>query len=326
MQHKTFDTCITSGYAYFYEGVPERVRGRKTPEGRPRNREPMGQKGSDKGCDQTGQHPPVAYSAGGLRQTCTERQAMKVVSFSIFKGGTGKTTTTVSTAAALVKKGKRVLLVDLDQQASATRYLDLDPEATPSLYEVFTGAKSAQAAIRPTKFGIDVLPSHVLLAAIEEALEPGDEQKLAAMLTPLKQVYDFILIDTPPGKAMLAFNGLAAADLIVIPASAERMAVDGVADLITHVQKIMWSKFALTDQELRILFTMYRSTTSHSPAVVENARKIWRENVLNVKIPHSTLFSRSYDEKTPVGMLEPTHPGAIAYNVFADWLIDNSKQ
>lgn len=247
---------------------------------------------------------------------------MKVISFSIFKGGTGKTTSTVSTAAALVSKGKKVLLIDLDQQASSTRYLDLDPEQNPSLYEVFLGAKTAQSAIRKTKFGIDVLPSHVLLAAIEEALEPGDELKLAAIINPLKQQYDFILIDTPPGKAMLAFNGLAAADLIVIPASAERMAVDGVADLITHVQKIMWSKFSLSHQELRILFTMYRSTTSHSPAIVTNAKKIWRDNVLNVKIPHSTVFSRSYDEKIPIGILDPKHPGAIAYDVFADWLID----
>ena len=251
---------------------------------------------------------------------------MKTVCFSIFKGGTGKTTTTVNTAAALVNKGKRVLLVDLDQQASATRYLDLDPEQAPSLYEVFMGTQSAQSAIRQTKFGIDVLPSHVLMAAIEEALEPGDEEKLAGMLTPLKHEYDFILIDTPPGKAMLAFNGLAAADLIVIPASSERMAVDGVADLITHVQKIMWSKFALTHQELRILFTMYRSTSTHSPAVVENARKIWRDNVLNVKIPHSTVFSRSYDERIPIAMLEPNHPGAIAYGMFADWLIGQNHE
>ncbi len=250
---------------------------------------------------------------------------MKVVSFSIFKGGTGKTTSTVSTAAALVKKGQRVLLVDLDQQASATRYLDLDPEQSPNLYEVYMGVRSAALAIRKTAFGVDVLSSHVLMAAIEEALEPGDETKLSDLLSPLKPMYDFILIDTPPGKAMLAFNGLAAADLIIIPASAERMAVDGVGDLITHVQKIMWSKFALTHQELRILFTMYRPTTSHSPAIVANAKKIWRDNVLNVKIPHSTIFARSYDEKKPIGLLEPRHQGAIAYDVFADWLIDYEK-
>jgi chromosome partitioning protein len=247
---------------------------------------------------------------------------MKVISFSIFKGGTGKTTSTVNTAAALAKKGKRVLLIDLDQQASATRYLDLDPEQSPNLYDVFMGTKPAQLAIRLTKFNIDVLSSHILLAAIEEALEPGDELKLSEFLNPLKQSYDFILIDTPPGKAMLAFNGLAAADLIIIPASAERMAVDGVADLINHVQRIMWNKHALTHQELRILFTMYRATTTHSPAIIANARKIWRDNILTVKIPHSTIFSRSYDEKTPLAMLDPKHQGAIAYDVFADWLIN----
>ncbi len=247
---------------------------------------------------------------------------MKVVSFSIFKGGTGKTTTAVNTASALVEKGKRVLLVDLDQQASATRYLDLDPEQSPNLYEVFLGTKPPALAIRKTRSGVDVLASHIYLAAIEEALEPGDELKLSQYLTPLKPEYDFILIDTPPGKAMLAFNGLAAADLIVIPSSAERMAVDGVADLINHVQKIMWNKFALTHQELRILFTMFRSTTTHSPAIVANAKKIWRDNVLNVKIPHATIFARSYDEKKPIGKLEPKHQGAIAYDVFAKWLID----
>ncbi len=253
------------------------------------------------------------------------RHKMKVVSFSIFKGGTGKTTSAVNAAASLVKKRKRVLLVDLDQQASATRYLDLDPEQSPNLYEVFMGTKPAALAIRKSKVGIDVLTSHILMAAVEEALEPGDELKLSQILTPLKPSYDFIFIDNPPGKAMLAFNGLAAADLIIIPASAERMAVDGVADLITHVQRIMWNKFALSHQELRILFTMYRSTTSHSPAIVANAQKIWRDNVLSVKIPHSTVFAKSYDEKVPIGILEPKHPGAIAYDVLAGWLIDYEK-
>lgn len=252
-------------------------------------------------------------------------QTMKVITFSIFKGGTGKTTSSVNTAASLAKKGKRVLLVDLDQQASTTRYLDLDPDSSPNLYEVFMGLKQAALAVRKSRFGVDVLTSHILMAAIEEALEPGDELKLTELINPLKPSYDFILIDTPPGKAMLAFNGLAAADLILIPASSERMAVDGVADLINHVQRIMWNKLNLSHQELRILFTMYRSSTSHSPAIVENARKIWRDNILTMKIPHSTVFARSYDQKTPVTMLEPKHPGALAYEALADWLIEYEK-
>jgi chromosome partitioning protein len=137
------------------------------------------------------------------------------------QGGTGKTTSAVNTAAALVQKGKKVLLIDLDQQASATQYLALDPEASPNMYEVFMGTKPAALAIRKTHAGVDMLTSDGLMAAIEEALEPGDELKVSELLTSLKPDYDFIIIDSPPGKAMLA---LAAADLILIAASAERMA------------------------------------------------------------------------------------------------------
>jgi len=163
------------------------------------------------------------------------------------------------------------------------------------------------------------------MAAVEVALEEGDEGKLAEILNPLRQRYEFILIDTPPGKAMLAFNGLVAADIIIIPASAERMAIDGVADLITHVQNIMWDQYKLDRQELRILFTMYKATTSHSPAVVSNARKIWRDNVLKVKIPETIEFPRSFDKRTPLTEYKPNHPGALAYSALADWLIDYEK-
>lgn len=135
---------------------------------------------------------------------------MKVVSFTIFKGGTGKTTSSVNTAVALVRRGKRVLLVDLDQQASATRYLGIDPESSPSLYQVFMGSRSAANCLRKTGVGVDMLTANTFLAAIEEALEPGDEMKLAGMLRPLKADYDFILLDSPPGKARLTFSGLAA--------------------------------------------------------------------------------------------------------------------
>src|SRR3954470_1733904 len=125
---------------------------------------------------------------------------MKVITFSIFKGGTAKTTSTVNTAAALAHRGKKVLVIDLDQQASATRYLDLDPDASPNLYEVFMGTQQASLAVRKARSGIDVLSSHVLMAAIEEALEPGDETRLADLIMPLRPSYDFILVDTPPAR------------------------------------------------------------------------------------------------------------------------------
>ena len=242
---------------------------------------------------------------------------MKIVSFTIFKGGTGKTTSSVNTAVALVRRGKRVLLVDLDQQASATRYLGLDPESSPSLYQVFSAT-----AIRQTRVGVDMLTANTYLAAVEQALEPGDELKLAGILRPLKADYDFIILDSPPGKARLNFNALAASDLIVITCAAERMALDGVADTIGYIQRHMWGKYPeLEHQELRILFTMYRNTTSHAPAVVASAQKIWRENIFGVRIPHAAIFAQSYDQKQPVVDIAPRHPGALAYDALADLLI-----
>jgi chromosome partitioning protein len=247
------------------------------------------------------------------------------VTLTIFKGGTGKTTTTVHTAISLKAKGKKVLVVDLDQQAQATKYLGIDHETTPSIFEVFSGMRSVASAIRQTSWGIDILSSHPYMAAVESALEPGDEKKLSDIITPLKPMYDFILIDNPPGKAQLAFNGMTAGQLLLIVCSAQRMAADGIGDTVNHVQKVIWGKQGITDQEIKILFTMFQTSTNHSHAILEGARKIWRDNVLKIRIPHSIIFSRSYDEKRPVQHLEPKHAGAIAYDSLADWLIGYEK-
>ncbi|MBA3530311.1 MAG: ParA family protein [Ardenticatenales bacterium] len=249
------------------------------------------------------------------------------ISFSIYKGGTGKTTSAVHTAAALTDLGQRVLLVDLDQQASSTRYVGINPdEANPSFYHVFQNQVPASVIRKRTAFGFDIIPSSSLMAAIEEILEPGEERLLRAILQPLQEEYDYILIDTPPGKAGLAFNGIVAADMLLVPASAERMSIDGVSDLVNHVQDIFWHKFReeLKHQEIRVLFTMYKASTTHSPGVVEAARRIYRENVLPIYIPETIEFSRSFDKRTPLTRLAPKHPGAQAYRQVAQWIIDHA--
>lgn len=251
----------------------------------------------------------------------------KTVSFSIYKGGTGKTTSTVNTAGALAKAGKKVLLVDLDQQASATRYLGVNPdELQYNLYHVFYQNVPARLVRQETPFNIDVLPSSSLMAAIEASLESGDEAMLRERLAPLKDEYDFILIDTPPGKAALAFNGIVAADVLLVPASAERMSIDGVSDLVNHVQEIFWHRFRdeLKHQEIRILFTMFKATTKHSPGVVQSAQRIYRDNVLDIYIPETIEFPRSFDKRKPLTHLSPDHPGALAYKDVAQWLIDHA--
>ncbi len=255
----------------------------------------------------------------------TGYQGARTITFSIYKGGTGKTTSAVNTAAALALQKKKVLLVDLDQQASATRYLGFDPqELQYNLYHVFYQNVPASVVRKTTKFGFDLLPSSSLMAAIEESLEPGDEMLLRDRLQPLQDEYDYILIDTPPGKAALAFNGIAAADLLLVPASAERMSVDGISDLVNHVQEIFWHKFqdALKQQEIRILFTMYKANTKHSPGVVQAARRIYQSNILDIQIPETIEFPRSFDKRMPLVHLLPNHPGAQSYIKLARWIID----
>lgn len=253
----------------------------------------------------------------------------KVISFSIFKGGTGKTTSAVNTAATLAELGKRVLLVDLDQQASSTRYVGIDPQqVNPAFYHVFLKQTPASVVIKhaPSPFGFDIHPSSSLMAAIEESLEPGDEVLLRDILKPLQEEYDYILVDTPPGKAGLAFNGIVAADLLIVPASAERMAIDGVSDLINHVQAIIWHKFRneLVHQEIRILFTMYKAGTNHSPGIVQATRKIYGGNVLEMLIPETVEFPRSFEQHVPIITLAPRHAGSQAYRSVAQWIIDHA--
>jgi len=135
----------------------------------------------------------------------------RVISISIFKGGTGKTTAAVSLSSALTQLGSEVLLLDLDQQASATRHVGLDPEAeNPNMYHVFRKQVPASAAVKETSFGFHLVPGNSLLAAVEEALEPGDEGLLRELISGVR--YDYLILDSPPGKAMLAINALSAAD------------------------------------------------------------------------------------------------------------------
>ncbi len=115
----------------------------------------------------------------------------KVLSISIFKGGAGKTASSVSLASALGQLGARVLLIDLDQQASATRHIGLDPETeTPNLYHVFKKQVTARTAVKTLDHGFSVIPGNSLLAAIEEALEEGDETMLRELIAGLRDEFD----------------------------------------------------------------------------------------------------------------------------------------
>lgn len=238
----------------------------------------------------------------------------KILTFSIFKGGTGKTTSAVNTAAALTQLDQRVLLIDLDQQASATRHLGMDPESRdPNLYHIFMEQSPTHLAVHETPFGFDLIPGHSLLAAVEEALEPGDEGLFRNYIQGVVPDYDYSILDTPPGKGMLSISALAAADEVIIPLQAERPALDGTADVLRFIQDIVWDQHNPDLEILGILPTMVRRTTSHSPGVVKKARGLWGDKVFAVEIPTAVSFPRSFDRGQPLLHFQPEHEAAKLY-------------
>jgi chromosome partitioning protein len=238
----------------------------------------------------------------------------KIISISIFKGGTAKTTTAINLSHALAVLGKKVLLIDLDQQASATRHIGIDPEKeNPNLYHVFQKQVPASLAVKDSKFGFKIIPGNSLLAAIEEALEEGDESMLKNLISGILPEYDFVILDSPPGKAMLAINALSAADEIIIPLQAERPALDGVQDLLRFISEIVWTKYNPNLKIKGILPTMYKKTTTHSAGVVQKAREIWGDKVFKIEVPEAIAFPRAFDHGAPLTHIEPSHEGSLAY-------------
>jgi chromosome partitioning protein len=238
----------------------------------------------------------------------------KVLSVSIFKGGAGKTATAVSLAAGLTSLGAKVLLIDLDQQASATRHVGLDPDnINPNLYHVFKKQVLPSTAIMPLSHGFSIIAGNSLVAAIEEALEEGDEGMLKDLISGIKDDFDYIILDSPPGKAMLSFNALSAADALIIPLPAERPALDGVQDLLRFVNDVVWEKYNPDLKIMGILPTMRKKTTTHSASVIGKARQIWGDKVFPVEIPETVEFPRAYAAGKPLRNFNPEHEGSLAY-------------
>lgn len=165
-----------------------------------------------------------------------------VIAFAHHKGGTGKTTSCLNVAGYLQKDGKRVLVVDCDPQANATNGLGVDPERVEqSMYDVFMSVFEGFPDIRitdiivPTASGIYLAPATLDLVGVEPYLYGIDDRAgiLRELLTPVRDTYDFILIDTPPSMGQFVINGLVAADHTVVTLDAGTFALNGMEALST---------------------------------------------------------------------------------------------
>jgi chromosome partitioning protein len=244
------------------------------------------------------------------------------------KGGVGKTTTAVSLGAYLASVGKRILLVDMDPQANATSSLGIDKNAlSHSVYEMLVASRSGPSTMVVTnQRGMDLLPSSPALAGadIELVEMPERETKLKQALKPLRDGYDFILIDTPPSMGLLTVNALVASDGVIIPVQCEYLPLEGLTQLLQTIELIRRN---LNPQLIirGILMTMYDHRTNLAREVVQEVRRHFPQKTFLTIIPRSIKLSEAPSYGEPIGHYAPDSSGAQAYNALGQEFLATEK-
>jgi chromosome partitioning protein len=251
-----------------------------------------------------------------------EERAGRIVALANQKGGVGKTTTTITLAAALADLGQKVLIVDFDPQGACALGLGYEPGSVdPSIYNVLLDrATSVEDALLKTNVpGLDLLPSNIDLAAAELMLvqEVAREQSLLRVLAPLRVKYDFILIDCPPSLGLLTINALTAADGVLIPLECEYYALRGMALLLDSIDRVK----ERLNPRLHIdgiLATMYDGRTLHGREVLGRVREAFGTKVFDTVIRKTVRFAEAPVIGEPILSYAPTSPGALAYRQLAE--------
>ncbi|QIR14004.1 ParA family protein [Shewanella aestuarii] len=253
---------------------------------------------------------------------------MKVWTVANQKGGVGKTTSVASLAGALVKRGKRVLMIDTDPHASLGYYLGIDSEEVPgSLYDVFVNHKALNAEfiqqyILPTQIeGLDLLPATMALATLDRALghQEGMGLVLRNLIAFLEGKYDVAIIDCPPVLGVLMVNALAASQHIIIPVQTEFLAIKGLDRMIKTMELMGRSK--KTQYSYSIIPTMYDKRTKASPIALAYLQEKYSKHLWPNVIPVDTKFRDASLAHLPASHYSAASRGVKAYNVLLDYLL-----
>ena len=261
---------------------------------------------------------------------------MPVLCIANQKGGVGKTTTVAALAEGLSEQDKRVLLIDWDPQACLTISVGLNPDTVKRtgynvLEAVISGKKglSIRAVVSPTGDpNIDIVPSSIELAQAQlDLVEAANRESLLnEMLQPVRQSYDYILIDCLPSLGLLTINALTAADKVIIPLQADFLAMKGLVRLLTTIIRVK-EKLNSSLNIAGILFTMTSSRTLHSKEVMEVTRRAFgdRIRIFSAIIPVSVRFKEAPAVGKSILTYAPRSDGASAYRLLTEEVMRNEK-
>lgn len=236
-----------------------------------------------------------------------------VIALANFKGGVGKTTSTINLGAALQEKGKRVLLVDLDAQYNLTQSLGLEGDS----FQLYN-ALSTGAALEPVEVagGLFVIPSSLELikADIELSSRFKREEVLSALLEPLSSSYDYILLDCPPSLGVLTLNAFVAARFLIVPIEAEFLALKGYTVLTEALSSIGL-------QIDRVFITKYDGRKVLNRNVLQSIRANLGERAFSTVIRENIALAEAPAAGLPVTSYQPSSYGAADYRSLAEELL-----